>query len=49
MDGPIGIDLSGYLIEEIRNESNFSDFKSDIANADIFIASVFIEDLARKL
>ena len=27
MNGPIGIDLSGYLIEELRNENNFEDFK----------------------
>ena len=50
MNGPIGIDLSGYLIEELRNDSNFEDFKKDIANADIFVASlIFIEDLAQKV
>ena len=50
MNGPIGIDLSGYLIEELRNDSNFEDFKEDIANADIFVASlIFIEDLAQKV
>ena len=27
MNGPIGIDLSGYLIEELRNDNNFEDFK----------------------
>ena len=50
INGPIGIDLSGYLIEELRNESNFEDFKEDISNADIFVASlIFIEDLAQKV
>ena len=50
MNGPIGIDLSGYLIEELRNEKNYEDFKVDIANADIFVASlIFIEDLAQKV
>ncbi len=50
MNGPIGIDLSGYLIEELRNDNNFADFKADIANADIFVASlIFIEDLAQKV
>ncbi|ABB50029.1 cobaltochelatase CobN subunit [Prochlorococcus marinus str. MIT 9312] len=50
MNGPIGIDLSGYLIEELRNENNFTDFKADISNADIFVASlIFIEDLAQKV
>ena len=42
MNGPIGIDLCGYLIEELRNENNFSDFKEDIAKADIFIASLIL-------
>ena len=50
MNGPIGIDLSGYLIEELRNDSNFEDFKEDISKADIFVASlIFIEDLAQKV
>ena len=50
MNGPLGIDLSGYLIEELRNENNYEDFKSDVANADIFVASlIFIEDLAQKV
>ncbi len=50
MNGPIGLDLSGYLIEELRNENNYNDFKADIANADIFVASlIFIEDLAQKV
>ncbi len=49
-NGPIGVELSGYLIEELRNEANFEDFKSDIAEADVFIASlIFIEDLAQKV
>ena len=50
INGPIGIDLSGYLIEELRNDKNFEDFKVDIASADIFVASlIFIEDLAQKV
>ncbi|KGG12409.1 MULTISPECIES: magnesium chelatase subunit H [Prochlorococcus] len=50
MDSEIGIELNGYLIEELRNENNFNDFKSDIAQADIFIGSlIFIEDLAQKV
>ena len=47
-NGPVGIDLSGYLIEELRDDKNYSDFKNDISKADIFIASlIFIEDLAQ--
>tara|TARA_Y100001968_G_scaffold113737_1_gene103166 strand:+ start:34263 stop:38282 length:4020 start_codon:yes stop_codon:yes gene_type:complete len=49
-DGPIGIELNGYLIEELRDETNYENFKSDIQSADIFIASlIFIEDLAQKV
>ncbi len=49
-NGPIGIELSGYLIEELRDEQNFSDFETDIASAEVFIASlIFIEDLAQKV
>ncbi len=50
LNGPIGIDLNGYLIEELRDSTNFSDFKSDISQADVFIGSlIFIEDLAQKV
>ncbi len=48
--GSIGVELSGYLIEELRDPQNFKDFESDIAQADVFIASlIFIEDLAQKV
>ena len=49
-NGPIGIDLCGYLIEELRDDKNYNDFKNDVSKADIFIASlIFIEDLAQKV
>jgi magnesium chelatase subunit H len=49
-DGPIGIELCGYLIEELRNENNYADFQKDIAESDVFIGSlIFIEDLAQKV
>ncbi len=49
-DGPIGIELNGYLIEELRAPENYQSFKDDVANADVFIASlIFIEDLAQKV
>ncbi len=49
-NGELGIELSGYLIEELRNSDNYEDFKSDIESADVFIASlIFIEDLAQKV
>ncbi len=48
--GPLGIELSGYLIEELRDPQNYEDFKKDISKADVFIASlIFIEDLAQKV
>ncbi|MFB2817083.1 magnesium chelatase subunit H [Umezakia ovalisporum] len=46
----LAIEISGYLIEELRDPENYEDFKRDIANANIFIASlIFIEDLAQKV
>lgn len=46
----IAIELSGYLVEELRNPENYKDFEEKIAEANIFIASlIFIEDLAAKI
>jgi magnesium chelatase subunit H len=46
----LAVELSGYLIEELRNEENYSNFKHDVAQANIFIASlIFVEDLAQKV
>ncbi|TAF53501.1 MAG: DUF3479 domain-containing protein, partial [Oscillatoriales cyanobacterium] len=46
----IAIEISGYLIEELRGEQNYEDFKRDVSEANIFIASlIFIEDLAEKV
>ncbi|HIK13670.1 MAG TPA: magnesium chelatase subunit H [Oscillatoriaceae cyanobacterium M33_DOE_052] len=46
----IAIEISGYLIEELRDPQNCEDFQRDVANANIFIASlIFIEDLAQKV
>ncbi|NEO99517.1 MAG: magnesium chelatase subunit H [Symploca sp. SIO2E9] len=46
----VAIEISGYLIEELRDSDNYEDFKRDIAQANIFIASlIFIEDLAEKV
>ncbi len=46
----IGVELSGYLIEELRDEQNYADFEADISQADVFIGSlIFIEDLAQKV
>lgn len=46
----VAIEISGYLIEELRNPENYEELKRDIASANIFIASlIFIEDLAQKV
>jgi len=49
-EGPLAVDLSGYLIEELRDPENHRDFCRDVSEADVFIASlIFIEDLAQKV
>lgn len=46
----LAIEISGYLIEELRSAENYEAFKRDVADANIFIASlIFIEDLADKV
>lgn len=46
----LAIEISGYLIEELRDPQNYEDFKRDVSQANIFIASlIFIEDLADKV
>lgn len=49
-DPNIAVQVSGYLIEELRDSDNYEDFKQAVAEANIFIASlIFIEDLAEKV
>jgi magnesium chelatase subunit H len=46
----IAVEISGYLIEELRNSQNYEEFQKDVAQANVFIASlIFLEDLADKL
>jgi len=46
----LAIEISGYLIEELRDPENYEEFKREIEQANIFIASlIFIEDLAQKV
>ncbi len=46
----LAIEISGYLIEELRNPENYEQFKKDVSEANIFIASlIFIEELAEKV
>ena len=46
----VAIEISGYLIEELRSPENYEAFQQDVAAANIFIGSlIFIEDLADKV
>ncbi len=46
----VAIEISGYLIEELRDPENYEAFKEDVSQANLFIASlIFIEDLADKV
>ncbi|MGR3274694.1 magnesium chelatase subunit H [Acaryochloris marina NIES-2412] len=46
----VAVELSGYLLEELRSPENYEAFQADIAEANIFIGSlIFIEDLADKV
>ncbi|MFH7030037.1 MAG: magnesium chelatase subunit H [Heteroscytonema crispum UTEX LB 1556] len=46
----LAIEISGYLIEELRDPENYQEFKREMESANIFIASlIFIEDLAQKV
>ncbi|WP_026100852.1 magnesium chelatase subunit H [Synechococcus sp. PCC 7336] len=46
----VAIEISGYLIEELRDADNYEAFQQDIAEANLFIGSlIFIEDLAEKV
>ncbi|MGB3516725.1 MAG: magnesium chelatase subunit H [Elainellaceae cyanobacterium] len=46
----LAIEISGYLLEELRSPENYEAFEKDVANANVFIASlIFIEELAEKV
>lgn len=43
-------ELVGYLLEELRDSSNYETFKQDLEDANVFIGSlIFIEELAEKV
>ena len=43
-------EIVGYLLEELRDSTNFEAFKKDVADANVFIGSlIFIEELADKV
>ena len=46
----LAVEISGYLIEELRHPENYEAFKRDVSEANVFIASlIFIEELAEKV
>ena len=46
----VAVEISGYLLEELRSPENCEAFESDVSQANIFIASlIFIEELAEKV
>ncbi|PSB17417.1 magnesium chelatase subunit H [filamentous cyanobacterium CCP2] len=46
----LAIEISGYLLEELRSPENYEAFERDVAQADVFIGSlIFIEELADKV
>nr|RNJ69342.1 MAG: magnesium chelatase subunit H [Leptolyngbya sp. IPPAS B-1204] len=46
----LAIEISGYLLEELRSPENYEAFQQDVAEANVFIASlIFIEELAEKV
>ena len=46
----MAIECVGYLLEELRNDDTFEQFKKDVADANIFIGSlIFVQELAEKV
>lgn len=46
----MAVECVGYLLEELRNEDAFEQFKKDVEDANIFIGSlIFVQELAEKV
>ncbi|KAJ1633063.1 protoporphyrin IX magnesium chelatase, subunit H [Pavlovales sp. CCMP2436] len=46
----VAVECSGYLLEELRDQTNYENFKREVAEADVFIGSlIFVQDLAEKV
>lgn len=47
---PVAVETVGYLLEELRDAETYEAFKKDLADTNIFIASlIFIEEIADKV
>ncbi|CAB9509996.1 chelatase subunit ChlH, chloroplastic [Seminavis robusta] len=46
----MAVECVGYLLEELRNDDAFDQFKKDVEDADVFIGSlIFVQELAEKV
>uniref|UniRef100_A0A7R9WBC7 magnesium chelatase n=1 Tax=Pseudictyota dubia TaxID=2749911 RepID=A0A7R9WBC7_9STRA len=46
----MAVECVGYLLEELRDDATFEQFKKDVADANIFIGSlIFVQELAEKV
>jgi magnesium chelatase subunit H len=46
----MAVECVGYLLEELRNEDAFEQFKKDVEEANVFIGSlIFVQELAEKV
>lgn len=46
----MAVECVGYLLEELRNDDAFEQFKADVEDANIFIGSlIFVQELAEKV
>mmetsp|Transcript_31214 Transcript_31214/g.71371 ORF Transcript_31214/g.71371 Transcript_31214/m.71371 type:complete len:1406 (-) Transcript_31214:178-4395(-) len=46
----MSVECVGYLLEELRNEDAYEQFKADMAEANVFIGSlIFVQELAEKV
>ena len=46
----MAVECVGYLLEELRNEDAYEQFKKDVSDANVFIGSlIFVQELAEKV
>ena len=46
----MAVECVGYLLEELRNDGAYDQFKKDVEDANIFIGSlIFVQELAEKV
>mmetsp|Transcript_25951 Transcript_25951/g.55788 ORF Transcript_25951/g.55788 Transcript_25951/m.55788 type:complete len:1405 (+) Transcript_25951:187-4401(+) len=46
----MSVEVVGYLLEELRDDATFEQFKTDVGDANVFIGSlIFVQELAEKV